>query len=69
MRVKYFADTDTALVEFAEGPQVETRELEEDLYIDLDADGHIVSLTVEHAQRSAGMEEFSYERLPAKAGT
>ncbi len=69
MRVKYFADTDTALVEFAEGPQVETRELEEDIYIDLDADGHIVSLTVEHAQRSAGMEEFSYERLPAKAGT
>ena len=68
MRVKYFADTDTALVEFAEGTPVETRELDENIYVDLDADGHIVSLTVEHAQRSAGMEEFSYERLPARVG-
>ena len=64
MRVKYFADTDTALVEFSAGPAVETRELDENIYLDLDADGHIVSLTIEHAQRTAGMEEFSYQRLP-----
>ncbi len=68
MRVKYFADTDTALVEFAEGPPVETRELDENIYVDLDADGHIVNLTVEHAQQSAGMDEFSYQRLPARIG-
>jgi uncharacterized protein YuzE len=68
MHVKYFADTDTALVEFG-GTPVETRELDENLYVDLDADGHIVSLTIEHAQRSAGMEEFSYERLPARVST
>ena len=46
-------------------PPVETRELDENIYLDLDADGHIVSLTVEHAQRTAGMDEFSYQRLPA----
>ena len=55
MHVKHFADTDTALVEFG-GTPVETRELDENLYVDIDADGHIVSLTIEHAQRSAGME-------------
>jgi uncharacterized protein YuzE len=64
MHVKYFADTDTALVEFG-GTPVETRELNENVSVDLDADGHVVSLTIEHAQRSAGMEEFSYERLAA----
>jgi len=68
MHVKYFAETDTALVEFG-GTPVATRELDENLYVDVDADGHIVSLTIEHAQRSAGMDEFSYERLPAKVGT
>ncbi len=68
MHVKYFAGTDTALVEFG-GTPVETRELDEYIYLDLDADGRIVSLTIEHAQSSAGMEEFSYERLPAKAGS
>jgi len=67
MRVKYFADTDTALIEFGDATPVETRELDENIYVDLDAAGHVVSLTVEHAQRSAGVEEFSYERLPARA--
>lgn len=69
MRVKYFADTDTTLVEFANGPPVETRELDENIYVDLDADGHIISLTIEHARSSAGMEEFSYERVAATART
>ncbi len=55
------------LVEFG-GTPVETRDLDENLCVDVDADGHIVSLTIEHAQRSAGMDEFSYERLPAKSG-
>lgn len=32
---------DTALVEFADGPPVETRELDESIYLALDADGHI----------------------------
>ena len=36
MRVKYFSDTDTTLVEFEDGPPVETRELDENIYLDLD---------------------------------
>jgi uncharacterized protein YuzE len=32
MRIKYFADTDTALVEFSDQPPVETRELNENVY-------------------------------------
>lgn len=63
MRVKYFADTDTALVEFTAGPPVETRELDENIYLDLDAAGRIVNLTIEHAQQSAGLDEFSYQRV------
>jgi len=30
------------------------------------ADGHIVSLTIEHAQQTAGMDEFSYQCVPAR---
>ena len=67
LRVKYFSDTDTTLVEFADRPPVETRELDENIYLDVDVDGHIVSLTVEHARRIAGMDEFSYQRVPAPA--
>ena len=67
MRIKYFADTDTALVEFSDQPPVETRELNENIYLDLDADGRVVSLTIEHARQTTGMDEFTYQHIPAYA--
>jgi uncharacterized protein YuzE len=65
MRVKYFADTDTALVEFSSNPSVETKEVNENIYLDLDNEGRVVSMTIEHAGQSANMEEFLYQRIPA----
>ena len=50
MKIRYFADTDTALIEFSSAPVVETREITENLYIDLDQDGNLVSMTIEHAK-------------------
>jgi uncharacterized protein YuzE len=69
MRVKYFADTDTALVEFSTNPAVETREVSENIYVDLDDAGRVVSMTIEHAGQSANMEEFLYQRIPADFST
>ena len=69
MRVKYFADTDTALVEFSNNPAVETREVNENIYVDLDSKGRVVSLTIEHAGQSADMNEFLFQRIPAEAAT
>ncbi|HHT9120549.1 MAG TPA: DUF2283 domain-containing protein [Candidatus Hypogeohydataceae bacterium YC41] len=43
MRIRYFADTDTALIEFSGAPVVETREITENLYIDLDEKGNLVA--------------------------
>jgi uncharacterized protein YuzE len=67
MRIRYFADTDTALVEFSDRPPVETRELNETVYLDLGADGRVVSLTIEHARQTSGMDEFTYQHIPAYA--
>ena len=65
MRVKYFADTDTTLLEFSTNPPVETRELNENIYLDFDEHGRVVSLTIEHASQSTDVEEFMYQRVPA----
>jgi uncharacterized protein YuzE len=65
MRVKYFADTDTALLEFSNNSPVETREVNENIYVDLDDDGRVVSMTIEHAGQSADMNEFLFQRIPA----
>jgi uncharacterized protein YuzE len=49
MKIKYFEDTDTALLELGVGTPTETRELSEDINLDLDASGHVISVTLEHA--------------------
>ena len=63
MKVKYFKDTDTALVEFSANPIVETREVNENLYLDLDAEGRLVSLTIEHAHEAANLNEMAFLQM------
>ena len=64
MRIKYFSDTDTALMEFTDKEISETRELGENIYVDIDQDGNVVSMTIEHAKANAGLWEFSYQEMP-----
>ena len=63
MKVKYFPDTDTALVEFTDKEVYETKEITENINIDVDRNGNIVSMTIEHAKANAGLWEFSYQEM------
>ena len=67
MKVKYFEDTDTALVEFTSREVVETREISENVYVDLDAKGNLVSMTIEHARENANLPEVAYESMARTA--
>lgn len=65
MRIRYFADTDTLHIEFRDAPVAETRDLDENTLLDLDAAGDICAITVEHASKRAGIPQFSYEQVAA----
>ena len=65
MKVRYFADTDTLLIEFRDAPVSETRDLDENTILDVDAQGNICAITVEHASKRAGAPDFSYEQVAA----
>ncbi|HYN81787.1 MAG TPA: DUF2283 domain-containing protein [Gemmatimonadaceae bacterium] len=67
MNVKYFKDTDTALLEFSDQPVDETREISENVYVDLDKQGNLVSMTIEHAARRASLPHVSVEEIDASA--
>jgi len=69
MRVKYFSDTDTAPVELTDNEVVETKEIGENLYIDLDVKGNLVSMTIEHARANARLDEFSYQEVAGQSKT
>jgi uncharacterized protein YuzE len=41
MKIRYFSDTDTLYIEFRDLEMAETRDLDENTLLDLDADGNI----------------------------
>ena len=65
MRVRYFPDTDTLLVSSSDRRIVETRDLSENVLVEFDEDGHIVSMTIEHAKQQTDVSEFSYQLASA----
>jgi uncharacterized protein YuzE len=65
MRIRYYAETDTLHIEFRDTPVAETRDLDEDTLLDVDTDGNICAITVEHASKRAGIPQFSYEQIKA----
>ena len=50
MKVKYFTETDTLYIEFVDGPIAESRDLDENTVLDVDAEGRLCAITIEHAR-------------------
>ena len=65
MKVRYFEDTDTLLIEFRDAPVAESRYLDENTVLDLDAAGNICAITMEHASKRADAPKFSFEKVAA----
>jgi len=63
MKIRYYADTDTLYIEFRDVAVGETRDLDENTLLDLDRQGDICAITVEHASERAGIPQFSYEQV------
>lgn len=67
MKVTYFEDTDTLLVYFNDNKIVETKDINENTLIELDAQGKIVSMTIEHAKNQTEISSFSFNQVPKLA--
>jgi uncharacterized protein YuzE len=65
VKVRYFADTDTMLIQLSDAQVSETRDLNEDTLLDLDSAGNICAITIEHPSRRANAPHFSYEEVAA----
>lgn len=65
MKIKYFQDTDTLHIEFRVAEVAETRDLDENTLLDLDREGNICAMTIEHAGERADIPHFSFEQVTA----
>ena len=63
MKIKYFTDTDTTLIEFSKKEISETKEVSENIYIDIDKNGNIINMTIEPAKSNSENWEFSYQEM------
>jgi len=65
MTIKYFQDTDTLHIEFRVAEVAETKDLDENTQLDIDKDGNICAMTIEHAHDRADIPHFSFEQIAA----
>ncbi|ACA98834.1 MULTISPECIES: DUF2283 domain-containing protein [Cyanophyceae] len=63
MKIQYFQDTDTLYLEFNQNPIVETKDINENTLVDLDQDGKVCAITIEHAQNLTNLNTFSFETI------
>jgi uncharacterized protein YuzE len=67
MKIRYFHDTDTLYIEFREDGIVESRDLDENTVIDLDADRNVLAITLEHAGTRTDLAKLTLEGIGVAA--
>jgi uncharacterized protein YuzE len=63
MQITYFKDTDTLLVNFNNNEIAETKDLNENVLIETDKSGNVVSMTIEHAKQQTEITSFSFNQV------
>lgn len=65
MKVTYSQQTDTLYIEFKASAITQSRDLDENTILDIDEDGNICALTIEHAKDRIDIPHFSFEQVAA----
>lgn len=65
MKMSYFDDTDTLYIEFRQTDVAETKDLDENTLLDVDADGEIIAITVEHASKRTDVSKLVLSGIAA----
>ena len=65
MKVKYFEDTDTLYIEFRDSGIAESKDLDDNTVLDVDSDGNVCAITLEHASRRTSVRHLTVEGIAA----
>jgi uncharacterized protein YuzE len=65
MKMSYFDDTDTLYIEFKQTDIAETRDLDENTLLDVDSEGQIIAITVEHASKRTDVNSLVLSGIAA----
>ena len=65
MKLKYYPETDSLYIEFKAEPGAETLEVNDSVNIDINANGEIVGLDIDHASTRLDLSEVEIKGIPA----
>lgn len=65
MKVSYFRDTDTLYIEFRADDIVESKDLDENTTLDLDAKSNVCAITFEHASQRTDVSHLVVDGIAA----
>ena len=65
MKVQYFEGTDTLYIEFRDHDIAESRDLDENTLLELDANGNVCAITFEHASQRTDVHRLTVEGIAA----
>lgn len=65
MKIKYFEETDTLYIEFSDRGIEESKDLDQNTTLDLDSNGNVLAITLEHASTRTDVRRLTVEGLAA----
>ena len=67
MKLNYYSETDSLYIELSAAPSAETRSITDSLNLDLDADGGLVGVDIDHASTLLDLATLENSNLPLQA--
>ncbi|OKH15247.1 DUF2283 domain-containing protein [[Limnothrix rosea] IAM M-220] len=58
MKIRYFQDTNTIYLEFNQNPIEETKDVNENMLVDLDRGGKVYAITIEYTQTPSNLYQI-----------
>lgn len=65
MKMSYFDDTDTLYIEFKQSDVAETKGLDANTLLDVDSEGQIIAITVEHVSEHTDVAKIILSGIAA----
>lgn len=69
MKFTYHADTDSLYIDLAAGAGVDSREVAPNVVIDLDEEGRVVGIEIQHASDLVDLSRLETESLPLSSAS
>jgi len=64
MRLHYYPETDSLYIDLAERPGAQVREVAPGVNLDLDSEGVLVGIDIDHASQTVNLSSLETEALP-----